>query len=92
MYKVSSVHSNRHEDRSWSWECRDVVSRGYATGYSKTGYVNDFDSPMNFMCPANKYIVGMESYHDTNVRIAGGNSPAMQYKIMSLPAADKLAL
>ena len=54
MYKVSSVHSNHHEDRSWSWECRDVVSRGYATGCSQTGYVNDFDSPMNFMCPANK--------------------------------------
>ena len=64
MYKVSSVHSNHHEDRSWSWECRNVVSGGHVTGCFTTGYANEFDLPMNFMCPPNKYISGVESYHD----------------------------
>ena len=65
MYKVSSVHSNYHEDRSWNWECRDVVSGGSTEGCSQTAdYVNEWDLPMNFMCPANKYVAGVESYHD----------------------------
>ena len=64
MYKVSSVHSNSHEDRAWNWECRDVVSSGQPQSCSQTGYVNEWDLPMNFMCPANKYVAGVESHHD----------------------------
>ena len=64
IYRVLSVHSNYHEDRSWSWECRNVVSSGSATECSQTAdYVNDFDGLMNFMCPPNKYIAGVYSYH-----------------------------
>ena len=66
MYKVSSVHSNHHEDRAWLWECRDVVSGGSISQCSDTGYVNEFDLPMNFMCPANYYVKGVESHHDNN--------------------------
>jgi hypothetical protein len=64
MYKVASVHSNPHEDRAWLWQCRDVVGSGYVSGCSETGYVNKFDLPMNYMCPANQYIAGVYSYHD----------------------------
>ena len=64
MYKVSSVHSNHHEDRTWNWECRNVVGHGYSTGCHQTDYVNDWDMPMFFMCPANTYITVVDSYHD----------------------------
>ena len=64
MYKVTSVHSNYHEDRAWSWECRNVVSSGSISGCSSQGYANDWDLPMNFMCPVNQYIAGVESRHD----------------------------
>lgn len=67
MYKVTSVHSNYHEDRIWMWECRNVVNSGSLDSCSKTDYVNEFDLPMNFLCPANKYIAGVESHHDNGV-------------------------
>ena len=53
-----------HEDRLWLWECRDPVSGGSVTECSQTGYGNEFDLPANFMCPANEYVAGVESYHD----------------------------
>ena len=46
------------------WECRDVASGGSVTGCSQRGYVNGFDLPMNFMCPTNQYVAGVENYHD----------------------------
>ena len=46
------------------WECRDVASGGSVAGCSQRSYVNGFDLPMNFMCPANQYVAGVESYHD----------------------------
>ena len=64
MYRVASVHSNHHEDRVWTWECRNVVSSGHISGCSSQGYANYWDSPMNFMCPVNQYIAGVESHHD----------------------------
>ena len=64
MYKVSSVHNNHHEGRVGTWECRDVVSSGSITGCAQTGYVNEWDLPMDFMCPPNKFVTGVESYHD----------------------------
>ena len=66
MYKVASVHSNHHEDRAWTWECRNVVSSGSVSGCSSSGYANYWDLPMNFMCPANQYIAGVKSYHSNS--------------------------
>ena len=63
MYKVSSVHDNHREDRVWSWECRKLPIHGYVH-CTLTGYVNNFDEPMNFMCGRNQYIAGVYSYHD----------------------------
>ena len=54
MYKVSSVLSNHHKDRSWNWECREVAEPGHLTTCNTTDYVNNFDEPMFFMCGANR--------------------------------------
>ena len=67
MYKVLSVHSNSEADRSWAWECRDVINSGI-TGCSETGYVNELELPMTFLCPANMYIAGVQSYHKSGDR------------------------
>ena len=63
MYKVVSVHSNFEADRSWGWECRDVINSGNVTGCSISNYVNELNLPMIFMCPANKYVAGVDSYY-----------------------------
>ena len=65
MYKVVSVHSNMEADRSWGWECRDVINSGNETGCSISHYTNELNLPMIFMCPANKYIAGVDSYFST---------------------------
>ena len=62
---MKSVHENEHEDRRWSFECAPL-----ANGYSEcswTGYVNDWDDPMNFVCPGTGGVVsGMESEHNNH--------------------------
>ena len=29
-------------------------------------HINDYDSPMHFMCPANYYMAGVRSHHDNH--------------------------
>lgn len=65
MYRVRSVHDNHHEDRSWTWECRQVITSGYPKCHT-TGWVNNFDQPMSFTCGPNEYIAGTESYHNNH--------------------------
>ena len=65
MYRVQSVHNNRREDRVWNWECRQVAHRGYPRCWH-TGFVNDFDQPMFFMCNKDQYIAGVESHHSNH--------------------------
>ena len=63
MYKVSSIYHGGFRDRRWKWECRSVGGDGHKK-CSSTGYVNEWDLPMNFMCPANQYLAGVYSIHD----------------------------
>ena len=65
MYKVESIHNNHNEDRSWNWECRQVITSGYPKCHN-TGYVNDFDQPMAFTCGPNEYVAGTDSYHSNH--------------------------
>ena len=64
MHKVSSVHSNSAEDRAWSWYCKKIINTGSPRCSQTVDYVNNFDLPMNFMCPRDEYAAGVESYHD----------------------------
>ena len=65
MYKVSSVHDNHHEDRTWTWECHRILESGYPKCH-ETDYVNDFDQPMSFTCGPNEFITGTDSYHSNH--------------------------
>ncbi len=62
LYKLRSSHSNSREDRYFDYSCRRVSD--HASGCFWSGYVNSFDWPVSFMCPANYYLAGTSSYHD----------------------------
>lgn len=56
IYKVSSVHSNKHEDRTFTHTCRNV---GLSGRYYHTGeYVNEYDRPAYFVCPLDYVLTG----------------------------------
>ncbi|KAK0046062.1 dermatopontin [Biomphalaria pfeifferi] len=58
---ISSVHDNYYEDRRWEIHCR---TSGSTSGCVNSGdYVNNFDNPVFFLCPGNKVLTGIESYH-----------------------------
>uniref|UniRef100_A0A2C9JYB2 Uncharacterized protein n=1 Tax=Biomphalaria glabrata TaxID=6526 RepID=A0A2C9JYB2_BIOGL len=60
---ISSVHDNHYEDRRWEVHCRTA---GPTSNCINSGYVNNFDSPMVFICPGNGVLTGIESYHDNH--------------------------
>ncbi|XP_059159174.1 dermatopontin-like [Physella acuta] len=60
---VSSVHNNHYEDRRWEFHCRSVGSTGAC---EDSGYVNEFDQQLTYVCPLNKAITGVASYHDNH--------------------------
>lgn len=71
-----SVHNNNNEDRVFRYFCSDMVNpndfsrvavRNTCTWYPSTvGYVNNFDSPVDFNCPGNQVMTGVHSYHSSN--------------------------
>ncbi len=63
LYTVTTEHSNHHEDRIFTYTCRDVAPKATVSCYW-TGYVNNYDDPVFFQCPANQYLGGTESRHD----------------------------
>ncbi|XP_028409559.1 hemagglutinin/amebocyte aggregation factor-like [Dendronephthya gigantea] len=75
---ISSVHSNWHEDRSWTWsgyvnsfdqdllyQCATGVAgaRSYHSNCYWTGYVNSWDGYLSYTVPSYYYPVGVQSYH-----------------------------
>ncbi|CAB3994445.1 Hypothetical predicted protein [Paramuricea clavata] len=60
VWHVSSVHSNPHQDRSWTFLCK--YSSRVTTTCSWTGWVNLFTRELLYQCP-NGVIAGVYSYH-----------------------------
>ncbi|GFO33132.1 hemagglutinin/amebocyte aggregation factor [Plakobranchus ocellatus] len=61
---VYSVHDNRREDRRWSFSCGQAPGGAAPHDCLWTGYVNGWDAVMNFVCPRDYLITGLQSYHD----------------------------
>ncbi|KAH3699265.1 hemagglutinin/amebocyte aggregation factor-like [Dreissena polymorpha] len=64
---VVSVHHNGAEDRRFKLNCRNIISGGRGdqdASCEDSGYVNDWDGVVNFQCPGDGYINGMQSVHD----------------------------
>ncbi|KAK3795192.1 hypothetical protein RRG08_056255 [Elysia crispata] len=64
LKNIYSVHDNRREDRRWRFSCANGPGGCQVRDCHWTGYVNGWDAPMNFVCPANYVISGLQSYHD----------------------------
>ncbi|GFS13758.1 hemagglutinin/amebocyte aggregation factor [Elysia marginata] len=64
LNKIYSVHSNRREDRRWKFSCADGPGDCVLNDCHWTDYVNNWDAPMNFMCPTDYVVAGLQSYHD----------------------------
>ncbi|XP_048012065.1 hemagglutinin/amebocyte aggregation factor-like isoform X1 [Megalobrama amblycephala] len=59
---IKSEHHNHHEDRLWEFGCKDTFDSGSDCFLSP--YANDFDQPLNFVCPPHHIMAGMSSYHN----------------------------
>jgi len=60
--RLMSHHDNRKEDRQWKFGCSSLctsLSHGI-----QSGWVNNWDGPEDYTCPANFVMTGMYSEHD----------------------------
>ncbi|CAB4032851.1 Hypothetical predicted protein, partial [Paramuricea clavata] len=60
IWHVSSVHSNYHEDRSWTFLCKRDPKITHSCRWSE--WVNSFDHEILYQC-RNGVIAGVHSYH-----------------------------
>ncbi|KAH9492205.1 Inter-alpha-trypsin inhibitor heavy chain H3 [Bulinus truncatus] len=71
---ISSVHSNKKEDRRWEFLCRTA---GRTSSCTDSGYVNKFDEPVVFTCPGDRVMTGVHGYHSDRYEDAGSGSTAV---------------
>ena len=62
LFRVASQYEFASKDRQWQWVCRNVAKISLI-GCGWTGWVNDFDEPFLFRCPANNILAGVQSHH-----------------------------
>jgi len=65
MYKVYGYHENSKEDRVYCSKCKDTGGNGTDNCY-RTGYVNNYDSPVAVLCKQNHYFAGVRSEHSNS--------------------------
>ena len=59
---VESYHDNGCEDRRWKFtSC--AISNRITASCRQTGYMNDWDGPINFQAKQGEVITGIFSYH-----------------------------
>ena len=64
LRSVESVHNNYYEDRQWRLGCSySVKNPPETTCQGWTNWANGFDNVLNFKCPPNYAIYGVQSYH-----------------------------
>eukprot|EP01084_Bolivina_argentea_P003177 5933_1 len=66
MVGGKSMHHNFYEDRRWTFYCADDINHKRYTfpNCGWTDWVNGYDAPVNFECPDNGVIRGIESVHN----------------------------
>ncbi|XP_032834155.1 hemagglutinin/amebocyte aggregation factor-like isoform X2 [Petromyzon marinus] len=62
---IGSYHNNDAEDRRWKFTC--TMQANVCLGACQwTDYLNDFDSPIFWVAPDSRYLVGAHSYHSND--------------------------
>lgn len=59
-----SEHDNKYEDRVWNIVCAAPPNEIKLGDCEWTGYINNYDGLLEFQCPQEKIIAGIESIHD----------------------------
>ncbi|CAG0886670.1 unnamed protein product [Darwinula stevensoni] len=62
IIRIESLHDSSFEDRIWEFTCGPVKT-GYDT-CGQSGFINDYDEPLTYMCPTNGIIAGVASEHE----------------------------
>jgi len=66
LYRAYSTHSNNKEDRQWSFSCATLDNQFALECADYTWYVNSYDGIVNYNCPGNGLIQGIESVHNND--------------------------
>ncbi|CAL1547709.1 unnamed protein product [Lymnaea stagnalis] len=61
---LDSVHDDHYEDRVWNFSCSVPPHGAYLTECEWSGYQNNFEEILEFQCPNESVITGIESVND----------------------------
>ncbi|RUS73797.1 hypothetical protein EGW08_018436 [Elysia chlorotica] len=64
LYRLKSIHHNRHEDRKWDFSCRPAPGGANPRRCLASNYANDLDRELNFQCNSDHMITGIYSFHN----------------------------
>eukprot|EP00488_Nonionellina_sp_1-RS-2012_P004268 TRINITY_DN9555_c0_g1_i1.p1 TRINITY_DN9555_c0_g1~~TRINITY_DN9555_c0_g1_i1.p1 ORF type:complete len:134 (-),score=19.39 TRINITY_DN9555_c0_g1_i1:10-411(-) len=64
LIRAISSHSNKKEDRVWSFYCGQLSSTYKLADCSWSGYANSWDNDVNYYCSSNGVLNGIYSTHD----------------------------
>ncbi|KAL5006789.1 hypothetical protein ScPMuIL_015595 [Solemya velum] len=76
--RIESVHSNSEEDRKWNFECRSFPKGFRPERCSWSGYVDEFNETLDFVCRDNGYLAGARNYHG-NPQFYCCSAPSIKY-------------
>ncbi|XP_059156038.1 dermatopontin-like [Physella acuta] len=63
---LESIHDNGKEDRVWNFGCHILPHSAHVSGCEWSGYKNNYDELLEFQCPNDGVITGVESIHDNH--------------------------
>ena len=62
---INSIHHNYFEDRIWKFTCGFPYKNIPVTNCQWTpDYINAFQQPLSYSCPADSILAGVQSYHE----------------------------
>ncbi|XP_025096448.1 dermatopontin-like isoform X2 [Pomacea canaliculata] len=59
---ISYLYRQYNDDHVYNFTCSPVTEGGRESGCSWSGYTNSIFEPVNYRCPTNSYIAGVDSY------------------------------
>ncbi|RUS79343.1 hypothetical protein EGW08_012897, partial [Elysia chlorotica] len=63
LKSIDSAHDNAKEDRVFNFTCEDAPAWTLLGGCEWSGFANDYDGFLEYQCPKESVITGIESIH-----------------------------
>ncbi|KAJ8314050.1 hypothetical protein KUTeg_008611 [Tegillarca granosa] len=61
---IKSIHNNHREDRLFDFRCTNKCPKANSCHW--TGYINNYDQRVDFVCPSGGMISGFKSVHSNH--------------------------